>query len=101
VGGVLDRQNVVLTRDRKQVVEIARLAGEIHREDRSGTAGDSRRHVGRIQHQRVRPDIGEDRHAPLIENGVGRRDERQRRRDLFMAGPGSCGKDGAVERRGP
>jgi len=35
VGGVLDRQNVMLTRDRKQVVEIARLAGEIHREDRS------------------------------------------------------------------
>ena len=84
---VLDERQAVLVADRAQLVELAWVAEDVDRDDRLRALGDRRLDGRRIEVERVRIDVGEDRRRAFVDRAVRRSDERVRRRDHLVARP--------------
>jgi hypothetical protein len=102
LAGVLhDREAVALERG-----HVGRVAEDVHGQQRARAPRDRGRRGVRVQVERDGVDVGEHRSRALVENRVGRGDERERRRDDLLAlphadraqrevQPGRAGRDGA------
>ena len=86
LAGVVDQGEAVLVGDRLQLGQLARVAEDVHRDDRPGARRDRCLDGGGIHVQRVRVDVGEDRRRALVEEAVSRRREGERRGDRLVAG---------------
>ena len=71
----------------------------MHREDRLGPRGDRLLDQRLVDVQRVGADVDEDRPGPEPDDGVGGRDERERRQDHLVARPQVAQHGGHLERR--
>ena len=85
LAGVLDDRQPVLLRDRAERVHVARVAEDVHWEDGPCARRDRGLDGGRVEHVGLGIDVGEDRRRALVEDAVGRGDERDRRRDDLVA----------------
>ena len=83
--GILDHAQFVLVGDRIQPVHVHRLAGQIHRNDRTGSWRDRGFNFIEIDVARDRVDVGEYRHSTHFEDHVRGGDPRDRRGDDFVA----------------
>ena len=82
LAGVLhDREAVGLERG-----HVGRVAEDVHRQQRGGAVGDRGRGGRGIEVERARVDVGEHRPGVLVEDRVGRGDERERRGHDLVAG---------------
>ena len=82
---VLDEREPVPVADRAQLVELARIAVDVDRDDRLRPRRDRRLDRRRVEVERPRVDVREDRRRALVHRAVRRRDERVRRRDHLVA----------------
>ena len=95
VRGVLhDRQP-----ERPQRVEIGRLAREVHGQDGLRPRPHERRDVLRIDVEVRRADVCEDRRRARVDDDVGRRGPRDRRRDDLVTGADAQREQREVHRR--
>ena len=98
--GVLDEREPVLARDRAQLVELARIAEDVDRDDRLRPRGHCGLDRGRIHVQRLRVDVREHRHGTLVDEAVRARREGVRRRDHLVAGLEARGDAEQMQARG-
>src|SRR5918992_76712 len=85
--GVLDQRQAVPLRDRAQLVELARVAEDVDRDDRLRARRDRRLDGRRIHVQRARIDVRENGDAALEDEAVRRRRERERGGDDLVPRP--------------
>ncbi len=85
LGGVLDQGQPVPVADRPDLVELARVAEHVDCHDRLRALGDRRLEGRRVEVQRARVDVGEDRRRPLDDEAVRRGHERERRGDRLVS----------------
>ena len=85
LAGVLDQHEAVLLAQLAQRVELAGIAEDVDRDDPLRPLGDRGLDGGRVEVHRPLVDVGEDRRRPLVDEAVGRGDERVRRRDHLVA----------------
>ncbi len=82
---VLDQDEAVLLGERAERVELARVAEDVDGDDPLRPRRDRRLDRGRIEVHRPLVDVGEHRRRTLVDEAVGRGDERVRRRDHLVA----------------
>ncbi len=97
---VVDQREAVLRRNRADLVELARIAVDVDRDDRLRARRDRRLDRGGIHVQRPRVDVGEHRSRALVDEAVGRRGERVRGRDHLVARSDAGGDAQQVQARG-
>jgi hypothetical protein len=96
--------------DRAQLVELARIAVDVDRDDRLRPLGHRGLDRGGVEVERAPVDVREDGGGAFVEEAVGARGERVRRRDHLVARAdaggdaekmeaGRAGRDGGGERR--
>jgi hypothetical protein len=83
LAGVLDDRQAVALQGRR----VGRVAEDVHRQQCARAVGDRRRGRRRVEVQRDRVDVHEHRARPLVEHGVRRGDEGERRRHDLLALP--------------
>ena len=88
-------------RELPQLVEVGRVAGEVHGDDGPRPGRELLEHARGVEGERVRPHVGEDRRRPLVEDGIGGRREGERRDDRLVSRAEAGGEHRRVERRGP
>ena len=100
VRGVGDDDPAVAARaERHQTLVLARQAGEVDRQERARSCGRHPLHRVDRDVQGGAVDVREHGLGPLIDDRVGGRRERERRRDRLVAGAESGGPAGRVQRR--
>ena len=87
LGRVLDQREPVPLADRADLVELARVAEHVDRDDRLRPLGDRRLERGRVDVERARIDVHEHGGRSLEDEAVGRGHEGDRRRDRLVARP--------------
>ena len=101
LGGVLDHREPGSLGEGVDRVHVGGEPVEVDRDDRPGARRHPPRGVGRIEVVGDKVDVGEDRRRPLVQDGLGSCDERERRDDDFIPCPDARRREGDVERRGP
>ena len=86
LAGIVDQCNLMALADRLQFFQLARIAEDVDADDGSRAWCDRRLDGRRVEVERARVDIGEDRRRAFVDRAVGRRDERVRRRDHLVTG---------------
>ena len=94
LGGVLEQRQP----ERRELGERRRPAEEVHRHDRLRPLRDARRDVVRVEIQRDRVDVGEDRRRPDARDRLGGRVEREGGADDLVAGSDAHGLEREHER---
>ena len=87
LGGVLDQHQPVPVADRTELVQLAGVAEHVHCHDRLRALRDGRLDGGRVEVQRPRVDVREDRRRAFEDEAVGGGDERERRGDRLVSRP--------------
>ena len=82
---VLDEDEVVPPRDLSQVVELGRVAGVVHGDDRSGASAHRFLHECGVDVERVGLDVDHDGSSAYVLDDVHRCRERHRSRNHFIA----------------
>jgi hypothetical protein len=95
LAGVLDDRQPVALEGR----HVGGIAEDVHGEERGRARPDRRGRRRRVEVQRQRVDVGEDRARALVQDRVGRGDERERGRDHLVALSHAGRPQGQVERR--
>src|SRR3954453_13100052 len=86
LGRILDQSEAMPLADRSDLVELARVAEHVDRDDRLRALGDRRFDGSRIEVPVAWIDVREDRSRTLEDEAVRARGERDRRRDRLVAG---------------
>ncbi len=87
MGRVEEQSQPMPAGDALQRFDITRPAPYVHADDGAGARRNEGLHAGRIEVVRPRVDIAKDRREPLPLQGVGRRNERERRHDDLARQP--------------
>jgi hypothetical protein len=82
---VFNQLDAARLRDRHQLEHVGHLAVQVHGHDRAGARRDRALHRGGIDVERVRLNVHEHRCAAGIVDRAGRREERERRGNDFVA----------------
>ena len=101
LGGVFDHREPSSLGERVDRVHVSGEPVQVDRDDRPGARRHTPRGVGPIEVVGDGVDVGEHRGRPLVQDGLGSRDERERRDDDFVPCPDARRREGDVERRGP
>jgi hypothetical protein len=88
---ILDEREAVLVRDRAQLVELARVAVDVDRDDRLRPRRDRSLYRTGIEVQRACVDVREHRDPALVDEAVRAGRERVRRRDHLVSRPDAGG----------
>jgi hypothetical protein len=97
MGRVLDNRHA----ERPQRLEVARLARQVHRQDRLCPLRGELGGTGGIEVEVALADVGEDRRRAAMDDHVRRRGPGDRRRDHLVAGADAERDEGEVHRGGP
>ena len=84
---ILDEHEVVPLAELPQLVELARIAEDVDRDDRPRAVRDRSLDRGRVEIQRALVDVREHGRRAFVDEAVGGSDERVRRRDHLVALP--------------
>ncbi len=98
---VVDQDEIVLSGDPPERPVVARLAGEVDRDDRPRPGGDPNLDLGRVQEQGLGVHVGEDGRSPLIDHAIGGGRKRDRRHDHLVPRPDPQSEHRRVQRRRP
>ena len=98
--GILDHDEPVLARECHDLVHVRRQTVEVNGHDRSRATRHTAGRVLDVDVERRRIHVGEDWRGALVEHGLRRRDERERRNDDFVAPTEPDGGEGNVQRGG-
>ena len=85
LAAVLDHRDPVPLAERQQLVVLRRVPEDVDRDDRLRPRRDRGLDRGRVEVERARVDVGEDRRRPFVDRAVRRRDERVGRGDHLVA----------------
>jgi hypothetical protein len=97
VRAVLDDLELVLPRQRHQLVHFAGPPREVNRHDGTRALAQLGSHLNRIDVQRAGVDVGQHRRRPGVNDGVDRCAKGQRRGDDFVARPDAGGQQGKMK----
>ena len=97
LAGVLDDGQPVSDGELAERLELTRVAEDVDEDERLRSGRDCGGDRRRVEVQRARIDVGEDRCRTLVQHAVGRRDEGERRRDRLVSGPETSEPDAEME----
>jgi hypothetical protein len=97
LASVLDQRESVLLGDSRKLVQLRRVAEDVHREDPLRPLGQRGFNGGWFQVQRSRVDVCEDGRRSLVEDAVRGGDERERGRNHLVAWPEPRQPNGEVK----
>ena len=96
---ILDEDQLVLVGNLLQLRQLARVAGQVHGDDRFGFRRDLALDIRRVEAAGLRFKVGEYRHGLLEEHADHRPDIRDAGRDDLVAGRDAGGGHGDMQRR--
>ncbi len=99
LAGVLEQAEAVLAGERLQLGHRRRVAEDVDRQDARRALADARPRRRRVEVERLRIDVAEDRPGALVEQAVGGGDEAEGAGQDLVAGPPAQRPHAEVQRR--